>query len=74
VVAVGLLAAIALTIAHVSGMPAVRSVGLVSLGLLTTSLLPLRPFDGAHPMPRVVSIVIAVALLVATGGVALAWW
>ena len=74
VVAVGLLAAVALTIAYVSGMPAVRSVGLVSLGLLTTSLLPLRPFDGAYPIPRALSIVIAVALLVVTGGVALAWW
>lgn len=71
---VGVLAIAALSLAYATGMPSVRWVGLVALGLLTTSLLPLRPFDGAQPMPRPVSVVVGLLLLVVTGGVAMAWW
>jgi hypothetical protein len=71
--ALAVVAVVLLGLAWWTGVPAVRSVGAASLVMISTALLPARPFDGGFLTHRVVSIGATVLLLAASGLLLLGW-
>jgi tetratricopeptide (TPR) repeat protein len=71
--ALGLFAVALLAAGWWSGAPSTRSLGSAALVLVSSAMLPAKPFDGAYLTHRLVSALVSVALLVLSGLVLLGW-
>lgn len=66
------LATLAMVLVHFFGVPLVRGMAQALLLVVSSSLIPIAPFDGAH-LDKRLGVPLAVALAIPTGAFAAAW-
>jgi tetratricopeptide (TPR) repeat protein len=70
---VAIVAAAALTLGVVTGVPMVRVLGIAALAMLSSALLPVKPFDGGFLNGRVTELLTSVGMVAAASAVILGW-